>query len=232
MMQIRKSQERGHANHGWLDSYHTFSFAGYYDPEHMGFGDLRVINEDRVEGGQGFPTHPHQDMEIITYVLEGALAHRDSMGNSSVIRPGEVQRMSAGTGVRHSEYNALPDRQTHFLQIWLYPARAGIAPGYEQKAFSAEEKKNRLRLLVSPDGRDGSLHINQDAFLYGAALEPDRSVEHAFSAGRKGYLHIARGSAWIGKQLLSAGDGVALSDPGTISLQAEIAAEILLFDLP
>jgi quercetin 2,3-dioxygenase len=232
MMQIRKSHERGHANHGWLDSYHTFSFAGYYDPEHMGFADLRVINEDRVEGGQGFPTHPHQDMEIITYVLEGSLAHRDSMGNSSVIRAGEVQRMSAGTGVRHSEYNALPDRQTHFLQIWLYPARAGIAPSYEQKAFAAEEKRNRLCLLVSPDGRDGSLHINQDALLYGTVLDPGRSVQHEFSKDRKGYIHIARGAAKVGEELLSAGDAMALEDTKSISLHAETEAEILLFDLP
>lgn len=232
MIRIRKSDERGHANHGWLDSYHTFSFSGYYDPEHMGFGDLRVLNEDRVEGGQGFPAHPHQDMEIITYILEGALAHRDSMGNSSVIRAGEVQRMSAGTGVRHSEYNALTDRQTHFLQIWLYPARAGITPSYEQKAFSAEEKRNRLRLLVSPDGRDGSLHIHQDAFLYGSLLDTGRSVIHEFPKGRKGYVHIARGSVRIGGELLSAGDGMALEDAGPISLQAESEAEILLFDLP
>jgi quercetin 2,3-dioxygenase len=232
MMQIRKSHERGHANHGWLDSYHTFSFAGYYDPEHMGFADLRVINEDRVEGGQGFPTHPHQDMEIITYILEGALAHRDSMGNSSVIRAGEVQRMSAGTGVRHSEYNALPDRQTHFLQIWLYPARAGITPSYEQKAFDMQTNRNRLHLLISPDGREGSLHINQDALLYGAVLEPGRKVEHEFARSRKGYIHIARGSVRIGEELLSAGDAMALEDVAKINLQAETEAEILLFDLP
>jgi redox-sensitive bicupin YhaK (pirin superfamily) len=231
MMQIRKSHERGHANHGWLDSYHTFSFAGYYDPEHMGFADLRVINEDRVEGGQGFPPHPHQDMEIITYMLEGALAHRDSMGNSSVIHAGEVQRMSAGSGVRHSEYNALPDRQTHFLQIWLYPARAGITPSYEQKAFDMRTHRNRLHLLISPDGREGSLHINQDALLYGAVLEPGRGVEHEFAVGRKGYIHIARGSARIGDEPLSAGDAVALTDTAKIDIKAETAAEILLFDL-
>jgi quercetin 2,3-dioxygenase len=232
MMQIRKSHERGHANHGWLDSYHTFSFADYYDPEHMGFADLRVINEDRVEGGQGFPTHPHQDMEIITYILEGALAHRDSLGNSSVIRAGEVQRMSAGTGVRHSEYNALPDRQTHFLQIWLYPARAGITPSYEQKAFDMQTHRNRLHLLVSPDGRDGSLHINQDALLHGVVLDPEHEVGYSFAGGRKGYIHIARGSARIGEHKLSAGDAMALEDVAIITLQAETEAEILLFDLP
>ena len=231
MMQIRRSLERGHANHGWLDSYHIFSFAGYYDPEYMGFGDLRVINEDRVRGGEGFPTHAHQDMEIITYVLEGALAHRDSMGNSSVIRAGEVQRMSAGSGVRHSEYNASPDEQVHFLQIWIYPERAGLAPGYEQKAFAGEEKRNRLRLLVSPDGREGSLHINQDAFLYGTVLEPGHNLTHEFSTGRKGYVHIARGTVRVNGELLSAGDAMAISVAPGVSLQAETEAEILLFDL-
>ena len=234
MLQIRKSHERGHANHGWLDSYHTFSFAGYYDPAYMGFSDLRVINEDRVEGGQGFPTHPHQDMEIITYMLDGALAHRDSMGNSSTIRAGEVQRMSAGTGVRHSEFNASPDMQAHFLQIWLYPARAGIPPEYEQKAFSDAEKKNLLCLLVSPDGRDGSLHINQDVLLYGAVLDAGHAVDYKFAKGRKGYLHIARGSVQVDDHHLAAGDSVAISDTAAINVQApaDATAEILLFDLP
>jgi quercetin 2,3-dioxygenase len=231
MMQIRRGLERGHADHGWLESYHSFSFADYYDPQYMGFGDLRVLNEDRVRGGEGFPMHAHRDMEIITYVLDGALAHRDSMGNSSVIRAGEVQRMSAGTGVRHSEYNASPDREAHFLQIWLYPARAGIAPGYEQKAFGGADRRNRLCLLVSPDGREGSLSMNQDAFLYGAILDPGRGVTHEFAGGRKGYVHIARGSARVNGERLSAGDAMALSAAPAVSIEAETAAEILLFDL-
>lgn len=232
MMRIRRGLERGHANHGWLESYHSFSFADYYDPEYMGFGDLRVINEDRVQGGEGFPMHGHRDMEIITCVLDGALAHRDSMGNSSIIRAGEVQRMSAGTGVRHSEYNASPDREVHFLQIWLYPARAGIEPGYEQKAFDDAEKRNRLRLLVSPDGREGSLSMNQNAFLYGTILDPPCSVTYEFTAGRKGYVHVARGTVRVNGESLSAGDAVALSAAPAVSIQADTEAEILLFDLP
>lgn len=232
MMQIRRGLERGHVNHGWLESYHSFSFADYYDPDHMGFGDLRVINEDRVLGGEGFPPHAHQDMEIITYMLDGALAHRDSMGNSSIIHAGEVQRMSAGTGVRHSEYNASPDRQAHFLQIWLYPARAGIAPGYEQKAFGDADKRNRLCLLVSPDGREASLSMNQNAFLYGTILDPERGLTHEFARGRKGYVHVARGSARVNGELLSTGDAVALSGVPAVSIQAEAEAELLLFDLP
>lgn len=232
MMRIRRGLERGHADHGWLESYHSFSFADYYDPGYMGFGDLRVINEDRVRGGEGFPMHGHRDMEIITYVLDGALAHRDSMGNSSVIQAGEVQRMSAGTGVRHSEYNASPDREVHFLQIWLYPGRAGVEPGYEQKAFDDAVKRNRLCLLVSPDGREGSLSMNQNAFLYGTVLDPGRSVTHEFTGGRNGYVHVARGSARVNGQLLSGGDAVALSVVPAVSIHAETEAEILLFDLP
>jgi redox-sensitive bicupin YhaK (pirin superfamily) len=233
MIRIRKSDERGHAQHGWLDSYHTFSFADYHDPEHMGFSDLRVINEDRVEGGHGFPPHPHRDMEIVTYMLAGALAHRDSMGNSSVIRSGEVQRMSAGTGVVHSEYNASDWEPAHLLQIWILPARQGIEPDYEQKLFSDEEKRGKLRLLVSPDGRDGSLKIFQDVYLYSTVLDPGTAVRHNFAAGRQGYIQVARGTAQIGNVSLAAGDGAAVTDTDAVLLRAgpDEPAEILLFDL-
>jgi redox-sensitive bicupin YhaK (pirin superfamily) len=233
MIHIRKSAERGHAQHGWLDSYHTFSFADYHDPEHMGFSDLRVINEDRVEGGHGFPPHPHRDMEIVTYMLAGALAHRDSMGNSSIIRTGEVQRMSAGTGVVHSEYNASDWEPAHLLQIWILPARQGIEPGYEQKLFSDEEKRGKLRLLVSPDGRDGSLKIFQDVYLYSTVLDPGAAVRHNFAAGRHGYIQVARGTAQVGNESLATGDGAAVTDTDAVLLRAgpDEPAEILLFDL-
>jgi redox-sensitive bicupin YhaK (pirin superfamily) len=233
MIHIRRSNERGHANHGWLDSYHTFSFADYYDPAHMGFSDLRVINEDRVEGGHGFPPHPHRDMEIVTYMLGGALAHLDSMGNSSVIRAGEVQRMSAGTGVVHSEYNASEQEPAHLLQIWILPERSGIQPGYEQKMFDVEEKRGKLRLLVSPDGRDGSLKIFQDIYLYGTVLEAGTQLQHTLAPGRRAYIQIARGNAQVGSELLAAGDGAAVTGTDSIVLQATTAepAEILLFDL-
>src|SRR5689334_14964867 len=189
MIQVRKSEERGRAEHGWLSSRHTFSFAEYRDPRHMGFGPLRVINEDKVRGGQGFGTHGHQDMEIISYVLSGALEHKDSMGNGSVLRPGDVQRMSAGTGVRHSEFNHSPSESVHFLQIWIFPDRAGHAPGYEEKHFDDASKRGQLRLVVSPDGRDGSLRMNQDAYLYAALLDGTERAEHGLAQGRKGYVH-------------------------------------------
>lgn len=231
MLTVRKAEERGHADHGWLDTHHTFSFADYYDPRHMGFGALRVINDDTVAGGGGFPPHGHRDMEIISYVLEGALAHRDSMGNGSVIKPGDVQRMSAGTGVTHSEYNASPDAPVHFLQIWILPERRGLPPSYEQKFFSEEEKRGGLRLIASPDGADGSVRIQQDAKLYATLLEPSRSVEHAFADDRKGWIHVARGEAEVNGIALKAGDGLAIEGEPRISIGSGSSGEVLLFDL-
>ncbi|HEY6212676.1 MAG TPA: pirin family protein [Vicinamibacterales bacterium] len=230
MIRIRRAEERGHFDHGWLDTFHTFSFADYYDPEHMGFRALRVINDDRVAPGHGFPTHPHRDMEIITYVLDGALAHRDSMGNGSTIRPGEVQRMSAGTGVRHSEENPLADTELHLLQIWILPERAGITPGYEQKAFSDDERRGTLRLVASHDGRDGSVTIHQDAELYASLLDDGQSVTHEFRPDRHGWLHVARGEATVNGIALKDGDGVAISDEKSVTITGR-GAEILLFDL-
>jgi hypothetical protein len=230
MTELRPAAERGHANHGWLDSWHTFSFADYYDPRHMGFGALRVINEDRIQPGSGFPTHGHRDMEIITYVLEGAVAHRDSLGTGSTIVPGDVQRMSAGTGVRHSEYNAHPG-ETHFLQIWILPRRAGIEPSYAQKRFAPGEKRGRLRLIVSPDGRDGSLDMNQDAFLYAGLFDGSERAGHTLGKGRKGYVHVARGGITVNGHVLAAGDALK-TDGGAISLEAGKQAEVLVFDLP
>jgi len=231
MITLRKSEERGHANHGWLDSYHSFSFADYVDPEHMGVSVLLVINEDRVQPGEGFPTHSHRDMEIVSYVLEGALEHKDSMGNGSVIKPGEVQRMSAGTGVRHSEYNAASD-VTHFLQIWILPDKAGYAPGYEQKPFPPAELHGRLRVVASPDGREGSVTIHQNAFIHATRLNNAESVSHALSPGRLAYLHVARGSVNVNGQALSAGDGATVEEEQTIRLDHGRDAEVLLFDLP
>jgi redox-sensitive bicupin YhaK (pirin superfamily) len=231
MSTIRKAEERGHANHGWLDSYHSFSFAGYQDPEHMGYGVLRVINEDRVQAGSGFGTHGHRDMEIISYVLEGELGHQDSMGNGSTIVPGDVQRMSAGTGVRHSEYNHDKAKTTHFLQIWIEPKVTGIKPSYEQKHFSATEKRGRLRLIASPDGRDGSVSMNQDAFLYAGLLDGVERAELAIPPSRKGYVHVARGAVRVNGQPLEAGD--ALKTPGgPVTIDGGKDAEVLLFDLP
>jgi redox-sensitive bicupin YhaK (pirin superfamily) len=232
MVKIRKAKERGHANHGWLDTYHTFSFADYWDPRHMGWGPLRVINEDRVAGGTGFPTHPHRDMEIITYVLEGALEHRDSLGTGSVIRPGEVQRMSAGTGVRHSEYNASKTEPVHLLQIWIEPSRAGIAPGYEQKTFPESERRGKLRLIAAADGRDGAVTIHQDAAVYVTTLARGERVEHAVAAGRLGWLQIARGALLLNGERLDQGDGAALENERRVTLEALEPAEALLFDLP
>jgi redox-sensitive bicupin YhaK (pirin superfamily) len=232
MIEKRPARERGHASHGWLDSYHSFSFADYYDPAHMGFSVLRVINEDQVTPGMGFPTHGHRDMEIVSYVLEGALEHKDSMGNGSVIRPGDVQRMSAGTGVRHSEYNASKTDLVHFLQIWILPKSNGIAPGYEQKHFAPEDLNGRLRLIASPDGRDGSVTIHQDAFLYTTTLTGKANVTHPFAPGRKAYIHVARGEVTVNGQMLTAGDGVKIEKENQVTLSTSGAGEALLFDLP
>ena len=231
MIELRKSNERGHANHGWLDSYHSFSFADYHDPRHMGYASLRVINEDVVQPGQGFGTHAHRDMEIITYILAGALEHKDSMGNGSVIRPGDVQRMSAGTGVRHSEFNASSDQLVHLLQIWILPAKAGIAPGYEEKHFDAASKRGRLRLVASGDGREGSVTIHQDASIYAALLDGSERATHAAGPGRKIYVHIARGSVTVNGQGLDAGDAAKISDESAITLSNGHDAEVLLFNL-
>jgi len=228
---LRRSQDRGHANHGWLDSYHTFSFAGYYDPEEMGFGTLRVINEDRVAPGMGFGTHPHRDMEIISYVLEGELAHKDSMGTGSVIRPGDVQKMSAGTGVSHSEFNPSAQKPVHFLQIWIEPDKRGVKPSYEQQTFSAEQKKGRLRLIASPDGADGSVKIHQDARVYASVLDGDDAVTYALPAGRSAYVHVARGSVRLNGTALATGDGAKINAEREIRLSNGEDAEVLLFDM-
>jgi redox-sensitive bicupin YhaK (pirin superfamily) len=232
MIELRRSRERGFADHGWLKSFHSFSFADYHDPQHMGFGPLRVINEDRVAPGAGFGTHGHRDMEIISYVLDGELAHRDSMGNGSVIRPGDVQRMSAGSGVRHSEYNHAADRTTHFLQIWIEPNVAGIAPSYEEKRFSDADKHGRLRLIASTDGADGSVRIHQDARLYASRLSRGDSLTAELGTGRLGYLHLVRGSVTINGQTLAGGDAAKMRDEHLLTISAEDDAELLFFDLP
>ncbi len=232
MIAIRKSQERGHTRLDWLDSRHTFSFDQYYDSAQMGFSSLRVLNQDRVAPGAGFPTHPHRNMEIISYVLEGALEHKDSLGNGSVIRPGEVQRMSAGTGVTHSEHNHSATEPANFLQIWILPAQSGLAPSYEQKNFPQIQPTGRLCLVASPDARAGSLTIHQDAFLYVARLQEGQSVKHVLAPDRKAYLHLVRGRAELNRQPLSAGDGARISEEKGINLTAHAAAEVLLFDLP
>lgn len=229
-MILRRSADRGYADHGWLKSFHTFSFAGYSDPRHMGFSDLRVINEDRVAPGRGFGRHGHRDMEIISYVLGGALQHSDSMGTGSVIRPGEVQRMSAGTGVQHAEHNASATDPVHFLQIWILPDRSGHAPGYEQKAFGDAEKRGRLRLVASADGREGSVTIHQDASIYAALLDGSERATHALAAGRSAWVHVARGSLTVNGERLSAGDAAALKG-GEVTLEQGAGAEVLLFDL-
>lgn len=231
MMQIRKSEERGYADHGWLRAFHTFSFADYHDPAHMGFGALRVINEDRVKPGMGFGTHGHRDMEIITYVLEGELEHKDSMGNGSVIRPGDVQRMSAGTGVQHSEFNASKSAEVHLLQIWIQPEVTGIAPGYEEKHFDAASKRGKLKLVASPDAREGSVKIHQDATLHAALVDGAEKTTHTLPAGRRAYVHVARGSVSVNGQALAAGDAVELSGEAVITLDNGQEAEVLLFDL-
>jgi len=229
MEQVRRSSERGHANHGWLDSYHSFSFADYYDPQHMGFGPLRVINEDRVQAGAGFGTHGHRDMEIISYVLEGALGHKDSMGNGSTIVPGDVQRMSAGTGVRHSEYNYEKSGTTHFLQIWIEPAVAGMPPSYEQKHFSAEEKRGRLRLIASPDGAEGSVTIHQDVLIYAGLFDGRENASYDLK-NERGYVHVARGRVTVNGHALEAGDALK-TEQGVIEIEGAEKAEVLVFDL-
>ncbi len=229
MITIRKASERGHFDHGWLDTFHTFSFADYYDPEHMGFRTLRVINDDRVAPGRGFGTHPHRDMEIITVVLSGELQHRDSIGNGSIIRPGEVQRMSAGTGVMHSEVNPSRDEELHLLQIWILPERRGIAPGYEQKNFPPDARRGQLRLVASPDGSDGSVSIHQDARLYVTLLGDGDSVAHEFADGRSGWLHVASGEATVNGIALRAGDGAAIENESSVTIGGN--GEVLLFDL-
>lgn len=231
MLAIRRSADRGRANLGWLDSRHTFSFADYHDPSHMGVGDLRVINEDRVQPGAGFATHGHQDMEIISYVLEGALEHQDSMGNGSVIRPGDVQRMSAGTGVRHSEYNPSKSELVHFLQIWIVPNTTGLPPSYEQKHFDDTALRGGLRLIASPNGRGGSITVHQDVLLYAARLDAGDAVEHQVGDNRKAYIHIARGNLNLNGKPVSAGDGATIAGENSIKLAADRAAEVLLFDL-
>jgi len=232
MIQVRKSEDRGHANHGWLDSFHSFSFADYHDPAHVQFSVLRVINEDRVAPGAGFPTHGHRDMEIVSYVLEGALEHKDSLGTGSVIRPGDVQRMSAGTGVRHSEFNASTSELVHFLQIWILPKANGITPGYEQKHFAPEVLDGRLRVIASPDGHDGSVTIHQDALLYATRLNGKQQLEYRIAPGRKAYAHVARGSCTLNGVTLTSGDGAKLENEPETLLSSGRSAEILLFDLP
>jgi len=231
MIEIRKGNERGHARHGWLESFHTFSFADYHDPVHRGFRKLRVINEDILEPGQGFAPHSHQDMEIVTYLLEGALEHKDSMGNTSVIHAGEVQRMSAGSGVTHSEYNASPTEKTHLLQIWIFTAQKGIEPGYEQKEFGFKGKKNRLRRIISPDGRDGSLTIHQDAEIYDASLAGGKSLGYSFLTGRYGWLQVIKGAIRVLGNQLEAGDGAGISKEETVQIKALTDVDFLLFDL-
>ena len=231
MMTLRRSEDRGLADHGWLKSFHSFSFADYHDPAHMGFGALRVINEDRVQPGMGFGTHGHRDMEIVSYVLEGELEHKDSLGNGSVIRPGNVQRMSAGTGVRHSEYNPSAKEGVHFLQIWIEPAQRGIDPGYEEKHFGAEAKRGRLRLIASPDGRDGSVTLHQDALVFASLFDGAETAVHALATGRRAYVHVARGEITVNGQALRAGDALKASGEREIRLSEGRGAEVLLFDL-
>lgn len=232
MIEIRKADDRGIANFGWLDSRHSFSFGSYYDPRHTGFGPLLVINDDRVQAARGFGTHGHRDMEIISYVLDGELAHQDSMGNGSVLRYGDVQRMSAGTGVMHSEFNNSPSQQVHFLQIWIEPSVQGIAPGYEEKHFNTESKRGCLRLVASPDGADGSVTIHQDARLYASLLNGGESVSHELAAGRRAYVHLIRGALEVNGVRLQTGDAVKIEGEQKIDVGQAEAAEFLLFDLP
>lgn len=231
MITLRKAENRGHFNHGWLKTYHTFSFGEYHDPEQMGFRSLRVINEDWVKPGQGFPTHFHRDMEIITYILEGAIEHRDSLGNGSVIRPGEVQRMSAGVGVTHSEYNPSQKEPVHLLQIWILPDRKGLSPSYEQKAYPEKERESALRLIASSDGSKGSVTVHQDAQLYASLLGPRQEISYPLRAGRHAWLQIARGSVEVNGQLLRQGDGLAVSGEESLKVVSKAETELLLFDL-
>ena len=231
MLELRKAHERGFADHGWLRSYHSFSFADYFAPEHVEFGALRVINEDRVAPGRGFGTHSHHDMEILSYVLDGRLEHKDSMGTGSVIEPGDVQRMSAGTGVRHSEFNPSADLTVHFLQIWIQPGRNGIAPSYEQKHYTADEKRGRLRLIASPDAAEGSVTIHQDARIYAGLFNAMESAVHPLAPGRRAYVQVARGTIDVNGHTLAAGDAAKLTGETEVTLENGRAAEVLVFDL-
>ncbi len=231
MLTVRKSEDRGYADHGWLQSRHSFSFADYHDPAHMGWGNLRVINEDTIAPGTGFGTHGHRDMEIVTYVIAGLLAHKDSMGNGTDIPPGDVQRMSAGRGVRHSEFNHAPEQTTHFFQIWIEPRKTGIEPGYEQKGFAAAGKRGRLRLIASEDGADGSLTIHADASLYAGLFDAGKSAALPLDPGRKGYVHVVRGTIDVNGRILNTGDAALLSDEPGVTLANGDAAEVLVFDL-
>lgn len=231
MIRVRKAEERGHADHGWLDTYHTFSFAGYQDPEHVHFRTLRVMNEDVVQPGQGFGTHPHRDMEIVTYVLEGALEHKDSMGNGEVLRAGEFQRMSAGTGITHSEFNPSATEPVHLYQIWLFPESKGIEPSYEQKQFPVSEQQNQLRLVASPEAEAGSLRIHQDARVYLSQIEAEQTVLYELAEGRHAWLQVLRGSVLLNDVALDVSDGAAVSDTRNLKIQATADAEIMLFDL-
>jgi redox-sensitive bicupin YhaK (pirin superfamily) len=231
MIQIRRSEERGHADHGWLDTYHTFSFNTYHDEKHMGFRSLRVINEDRIQPGMGFGTHPHHDMEIITYVIEGALEHKDNMGNGSVIRPGNVQRMSAGSGVMHSEFNPSNNEPVHLLQIWILPERKGVEPGYEEKNFAVDEKRDRFRLIASRDGRDQSVRIHQDANVYASVLDKETDITMPIQSGRHVWVQVISGNVQLGDYYLKAGDGASVSEEESIRLKGLEASEMLVFDL-
>jgi len=231
MLTIRKSEERGHADHGWLKSHHSFSFADYFDPAHMGWGNLRVINDDLIAPGGGFGTHGHRDMEIVTYVTTGALAHKDSMGNGTTIPPGDVQRMSAGSGVRHSEFNIAPDQATHLFQIWIEPREQGIAPGYEQKSFADAEKRGRLRLIASEDGADGSVTIHADATLYAGLFDGDEAATLPLNPARKAYVHVARGALTVNGEKLQKGDAALLANESSLTLADGDDAEVLVFDL-
>ena len=231
MITLRRSADRGFADHGWLKSFHTFSFADYHDPAQMGFGNLRVINEDRIAAGTGFGTHAHRDMEIVSYVLEGALAHQDSLGTAQAILPGEVQRMTAGTGVRHSEFNHAKDATTHFLQIWILPSRANLAPGYEQKAFSEADKRGQLRLVAAPDGQDGAVTLQADARIHVGLFDGPESATLALDPGRRTWVHLARGSLQVNGQVLQAGDAMGLVGEGLLLLDSGVGAEVLVFDL-
>ena len=232
MLNVRKAGDRGYADHGWLRSFHSFSFADYYDPQHVGFGPLRVINEDRVAPGRGFGRHGHRDMEIISYVLEGALEHKDSIGTGSVIRPGDVQRMSAGSGVLHSEFNASATEPVHFLQIWIEPNERGIAPSYEEKHFEPHAKRGRLRLIASPDARDGAVKIHQDAYVYAGLFDGAECAEHGVAPGRRAYVHVIRGDVTVNGEGLTTGDAAKLTDVSSVVIADGSAAEVLLFDLP
>ena len=231
MYRIRRARERGHANHGWLDTWNTFSFSDYFDPAHMGFRSLRVMNEDWVEPGKGFGMHPHRDMEIVTYILDGELEHRDSLGNGSVLRPGEFQRMTAGTGITHSEFNPSRTTTAHLYQIWLLPRQKGLTPSYDQRIFPADDKRGRFRLVASPDGANASLTIQQDAQIHLGEFEASAELGHELAAGRHGWLQVLRGSVQLGDETLQAGDGVAISDETRIGLRAIEAGEVMLFDL-